>query len=312
MSEPFVSVIVPVRDNPEGIEELLRRLDAQTLPHERFEVVIGDDGSSGELPTEEIGNGRVRVTRGPRQNAYAARNRAVEHARGRVLAFCDSDCLPDRTWLEEGLAALERSDVIAGEVTFVTPRPPTVWSLLTIDMFLDQERAVRLSRAVTANLFVRRELFDELGGFDDSLPSGGDYEFVLRAVERDARLAYAPGSIVRHPTLDQARTFLRKVWMTNRWAAFRRARAGYSPTVEGMLVLVPFVGLAVARRRADRPIGTLCRPRLTGAGLSPDWRDDLRALPVLYLPVAAVAGFGRARGWIEGMRTPRTGGASWV
>jgi glycosyltransferase involved in cell wall biosynthesis len=312
MGEPLVSVIVPVRDNPEGIEELLGRLRDQTLPHDRFEVVIGDDGSYGELPGNGHENGQVRVTRGPRLNAYAARNRAVELARGRVLAFCDSDCLPERTWLEEGLAALEHSDVVAGEVTFFAPRPPTVWSLLTIDMFLDQERAVRLSRAVTANLFVRRELFDELGGFDDSLPSGGDYEFVLRAVEQEARLAYAPGSVVRHPTLDKPRAFLGKVLETNRWAAFRRARAGYHPTVEGMLVLVPFVGLAVARHRALRPIGTLCRPRLTEAGLTPDWRDDVRALPVLYLPVAAVAGFGRARGWFEGMRTPRTGGMSWV
>jgi glycosyltransferase involved in cell wall biosynthesis len=61
VSEPLVSVIVPVRDNPE--EELFRHLDAQTLAHERFEVMIGDDGSAGELPTAE--NGRVRVTRGP-------------------------------------------------------------------------------------------------------------------------------------------------------------------------------------------------------------------------------------------------------
>ena len=312
MAEPQVSVIVPVRDNPEGLAELLRRLRAQTLAAERFEVVIGDDGSTDELPADARDRSRVSVTHGPRLNAYAARNRAVELARGRVLAFCDSDCLPERTWLEEGLAALEHSDVVAGEVIFMPPRPPTVWSLLTIDMFLDQQRAVRLSRAVTANLFVRRTLFDELGGFDDSLPSGGDYDFVLRAVEHDARLAYAPESIVRHPTLDQARAFLRKVWSTNRWAAFRRARAGHRPTAEGMLVLVPVVGLAVARHRALRPIGALYRPRLAEAGLAPDWRDDVRALPVLYVPVAAVAGFGRARGWIDGMRTPRTGGASWV
>src|SRR5204863_3618812 len=138
-------------------------------------------------------------------------------ARGRVLAFCDSDCLPARTWLEEALAALENADVVAGEVRFAAPERLTSWSLLTIDMFLDQLRNVLLSRGVTANLVLRRELFETLGGFDESLPSGGDYDFVQRAVEHGARLTYAPRAVVHHPTLDEVRAFLRKVWSTNRW-----------------------------------------------------------------------------------------------
>src|SRR6188472_748784 len=113
---PVVSVIVPVRKNVEGIRTLLARLSAQTLPRDRFEVVIGDDGSHpGTLSAITPASGWVRLTRGPRLNSYAARNRAVAAAKGKVLAFCDSDCLPARDWLERGMAALETADVVAGE-----------------------------------------------------------------------------------------------------------------------------------------------------------------------------------------------------
>ena len=297
----MISVIVPVRNNPAGIRELLDRLAVQTLPRDCFEVVIGDDGSRpGTLAGAVRRDEWVRVTRGSPQTSYAARNRAARTARGGVLAFCDSDCLPEPTWLEQGLAALKRAEVVAGEVTFVLPDSPTVWSLLTVDMFLDQERNVLFGRGVTANLFVRRGLFDELGGFDEALPSGGDYDFVRRSVELGKSLAYAPTVVVRHPTLDGPWPFLRKVWGTNRWAAVRRARAGEHPDLIGVLSFVPGLGVALARRQALRPVLSLSRGRLAVAGLRPRPWYDLRAMAVLYLLVSYVAGLGRARGWIEG------------
>jgi glycosyltransferase involved in cell wall biosynthesis len=304
---PLVSVITPVRDDVTGLRGLLSALDAQTLPSDRFEVVIGDDGApAGSLEGLDSGDGRVRVVSGPPQTSYAARNRAAASARGDVLAFCDSDCLPEPAWLELGLAALEQADIVAGEVAFVVPARPTAWSVLTMDMFLDQEQNVLLSRGVTANLFVRRKTFDEVGRFDDSLPSGGDYDFVRRAVERGARLAYARDVVVRHPTIDRARPFLGKVWSTNRWSALRRARAGERPDLVGVVTFVPVLGVALARRHALRPALRLQRRRLEASGLRAGLRDELRALSALYFVVAYVAGLGRVRGWIEGRRLARS------
>jgi glycosyltransferase involved in cell wall biosynthesis len=305
-AESLVSVIVPVRDDTPGLRELIRHLEAQTLPRAQFEVVVGDDGSEPRTlePLIEYGHW-VRVESGPPKTSYAARNRAVRAARGDVLAFCDSDCLPEPTWLEEGLLALQQADLVAGEIIFVAPSRPTVWSLLTIDMFLDQERNVLLARGVTANLFIRRTVFEQVGGFDESFPSGGDYDFVKRAVEEGAELAYAPAAVVRHPTINDSRTFLRKVWTTNRWSAARRARAGAQPDPLNLLTFVPILGTALARRNALRPAWKLQRQRLRSAGLLPRLQHELRALPVLYFIVAYVAGFGRVRGWLQGRRLAR-------
>ena len=306
LGHPLVSVIVPVRDNPGGVRALLGRLGAQTLAADRFEVVIGDDGSTpGSLAGIATADGRIRVVAGAPRTSYAARNRAAAAARGAVLAFCDSDCLPDRRWLEEGLAALESADMVAGEVTFVAPARPTLWSVLTVDMYLDQERNVHRSRAVTANLFVRRGDFEAWGRFDPSLPSGGDYELALRAVAGGARLAYAPGAIVYHPTVDDGWAFLRKVWRTNRWAAVRRTRAGYRVRLRSALTFVPVLGVALARQEALRPVRRLADARLRAAGLTVSGWDEARALALMYTLVGYVSSLARLRGWLGARRGDR-------
>lgn len=297
-----VTVVVPVRDDLAGIQALLGCLAAQTLPRERFEIVVGDDGSrSDQTPRVATGDGWVRVVGGPPRTSYAARNAAAAAGGGRILAFCDSDCRPQPRWLAELLAALADADVVAGEVAFEPPARPTSWSLLTIDMFLDQERNVALSRGVTANLALARRRFDALGGFDESLPSGGDYELVERAVAAGARLRYAPRAVVRHPTLDRPGSFLRKIWRTNRCDGARRGRRGDRIDPLGALLLVPIVGAVLARRRALRPILRLDRGRLRAAALDARRRDDVGAILRLYSVVSTVAGAGRALGWLEAL-----------
>jgi GT2 family glycosyltransferase len=297
-----VSVIVPVRDDPDGVDEVLRRLELQTLPRERFEAVIGDDGSRAErAPRVASPDGRLRVVAGPPRTSYAARNRAAASARGAALAFCDADCRPRPEWLATALAALDGADLVAGEVIFAPPGRPSRWSLLTVDMFLDQERNVGFGRAVTANLVVRRALFERLRGFDESLPSGGDYDFVERALAEGARLVYAPDAVVEHPTLDRARPFLRKVWQTNRCSGARRARAGAELDPVGLLTFVPLFGAMLARRHARRPLLRLHAPRLRSAGVAPRWREEAAALLALYGVVCYVAGAARALGWLQGL-----------
>jgi GT2 family glycosyltransferase len=304
---PLVSVIIPVRDNPDGICSVLDCLAMQTLPAEKFEVVIGDDGSRPDLaPTAGSVDYRVRVVRGQPRTSYAARNAAARIAQGEVLAFCDSDCLPEPKWLEQGLAALEQADVVAGEVKFLAPSRPTSWTLLTIDLFLDQRQNVKLSRAVTANLFIHRRRFKELRGFDESLPSGGDYEFVGRAVKRGARLRHGPEAAVGHPTMDRGRSFLQKIWRTNHTDGVRRGRNREKMDLLGALILIPVVGVVIARHRAFRPAYRLDRARLEAAVKKPTLRSHLLAVGALYTTVCLAAGTGLLFGWLDGVRLARS------
>lgn len=174
-------------------------------------------------------------------------------------------------------------------------------------MFFDQRRNVLEGRGVTANLFLRRGLFEQLGGFDESLPSGGDYDLVRRALADGARLAYAPDAVVRHPTLDDAPRFLGRIWTTNRWSGVRTARAGQRPDLWALVTLIPVVGVSLARRRARRPAWDLEHSRLDAAGVTAHRPATVRALLLLYFVIAYVAGVGRVLGWIEGRRSVAAG-----
>jgi glycosyltransferase involved in cell wall biosynthesis len=297
-----VSVVVPARNAAADLRSLVGALERQTLPRTAFEVLIGDDGSTdGGAAAVATSDGWIRSLGGPPLNSYAARNRAARASSAAVLAFCDADCRPEPDWLEHGLAALEDADLAAGRVRFAVPEQRTVWTLLDIDSFKDHERQVTQGTAETANLFVRRELFDANGGFDDSLPEHGDFDFVQRCLARGARLVYAPEAVVWHPTRNHARAFLRAVWIYNRWYAAREARAGRLPDGLKLRSWVPAVQRIRSRRRTGRSLDP-DRRWLAANGVHADLRERLSALPLMYLVVPYVGGAAQLRGWRDGRR----------
>lgn len=176
-----------------------------------------------------------------------------------------------------------------------------MWTWIDIETTKDHEAQVRVGNAETANLFVRREVFDMLDGFDDTLPEHGDFDFAERVVAAGARLEYTPEVFVRHPTRDTRKPFLHMVWIMNRWYAARAARANIRPVAVKLRCWVPFVSTARARRRYGLSLG-LDRRRLADHGVRPRFRDDLLALPLIYLVLPYVRNVAQLRGWYDGRR----------
>jgi glycosyltransferase involved in cell wall biosynthesis len=304
-----VSVIVPIRDTPQYLPGLLDALAAQTLPRDRFEVLIADDGSSPplELPERWRDDGDwVRILPGPPQNSDAARNRAAAAARGEALAFLDGDCLPEPEWLENGIRALERADVIAGAVRFIRPEKLTVWALMDIDTTKDQERHVKLGYAETANLFVGRGLFEELGGYEDRHLYYGDFDFAQRAVAHGASLVYGGDALVWHPVRTDSSRFLRMVWRANRAYAMQMTLEGKQPQGLRLRNWLPLIQTYRGRRRAGRPFG-LTADWFEQNGIQLRAADHVRALPALYLVVPYLSLLAQVQGMRDARRaTART------
>ena len=285
-----MSVIVPVRDRVEELDHLLGALRAQTLSGAAVEIVIADDGS-GEATRDRLALEAdwLKVLPGSPVNPYAARNRGVRESSAPILAFCDSDCRPAPNWLEAGVAAIREADLVAGAIRSVVPARATVWTLLEIEYTFDQEYAMRMGRAATANLFVRRDLFERIGPFDGSLPSGGDYDFVERAVAAGARLRFAPEVVVEHPTCDRAVPFLRRMSWRIRWYTARNRRQRRARASE-LIPFVPIVGAIWDRRQRRLPL-RLDRSRIESSGVEPGLSQEIAALSIAYLlfPLVRIA-----------------------
>ena len=301
---PAVSVIVPVRDGAKLLEELLAALDRQTVPRDTFEIVVADDGS--ERPPVELStsDGHVRVLPGPPTSSYAARNRAVTESNGEILAFCDADCVPEPEWIERGVAALENADLVAGRITFAVPDERTVWTLLDMDTSKNQELLVSRGRAETANLFVRRERFDAIGGFDDTVTEHGDFDFAERSVAAGAVLHYGDDVVVAHPARTTATSVLRAHWIYCRGYAERSVLR--REQVEGLKLRnwVPVVNTVRSRRRNGLAL-TPATAWLAENGVHPTRGERLLSLPLTYLVLPYFRNVAQVVGALEGRRRRR-------
>jgi len=214
VSSPIVSVVVPVRDGAAVIDDCLKAITSQRGAP-AYEVIVVDNGSTDT--TADIVRHRhpdVRLVCEQQPGSYAARNAGIAAATGVILAFTDADCTPEPGWLAAACAALDAgADLVAGGIAMHRSARPTVAERYDRAVYLRQEDLVRNHGwAVTANLVVRRSVFDAVGFFDPTLPSGGDRDLCLRAGAAGFGLVYAPDAAVGH----RPRTRVREIWQVNR------------------------------------------------------------------------------------------------
>ena len=232
VSSPHVSVVIPHYNDLDGLRICASLLERQTLPRDQFEIVVADNNSDCGLDAVREAAPGARVVAAPIQGAGPARNQGVSAAQGAVLAFLDSDCAPEARWLEEGLAGLSGFDFIGGQVitTAQNPASPNPVEAFEIVFNFNFRRYVEVVGFTgTGNMFVRRDVFDRVGGFRAGVSEDMDWCFRARAL--GLRLGYADRAIVGHPA--------RRNWaeLERRWARILvESYASFSERPYGRLV----------------------------------------------------------------------------
>jgi GT2 family glycosyltransferase len=266
----LVSVIVPHLDDYENLDACLRLLQEQSFPSERTEIIVADNGSSRGLEAVRLLVGtRGRVVEAAERGAAPARNAGVGASKGEAIAFIDSDCRPDRLWLEEGLAELRLSDFVGGRVEVLVQDPLRMTAAEAFESVFafQNERYVKdLNFSVTASMFVWRSVFDRVGGFENGVPE--DLDWCLRARRKGYRIRFAAKSIVGHPA---RRTMpeLRRKWrrLTLEWCEGAR-RDGKGPIfvlLRQWTVLMSIAPHALVALVSKRVSGTRNRIMAIGA-----------------------------------------------
>lgn len=197
----YVSVIIPVFNGGNKIIKTVEALLAQEYPAEFYEIIVVDNGST-DSTYARLSTYPIILLSEEMRGSYAARNKGILCARGDVLAFTDSDCIPDPYWIRKGVEFLEynKAAVGGGHVAFTFSELPTpaeyVDAIININ---NQDSISRHGMAATANLFSRKHVFDEIGMFNANLQSGGDGEWSERVRAGGLQMYYIPEAIVRHP-----------------------------------------------------------------------------------------------------------------
>ncbi len=200
----LASVIVCTRDRAALLGGLLAALARQTLPADRFEIVVVDDHSGddtgGTLRRWQEALPRLRPIRLERHAGLAAAgNRGVAESRGACLLFTDDDCRPAPEWAAHMVEALRHAPIAAGAILApVGDYFQLCHNIAQFHPFLMPGPTERGCEFVAgANLGVRRSVMERVGGFDADCPVP-DMEWILRARERGYAPAFAASAAVVH------------------------------------------------------------------------------------------------------------------
>ena len=201
---PAISIVVPHLNDAERLDRCLAALVAQDADMARAEIIVVDNGSR-EPPADLVARfPTARLEAEPRPGPGPARNRGAALAAAPILAFTDSDCIPEPGWVAAILArfaAEPTTGIIGGEVRVFAMNPSRPTSAEAYDLlYAFQQRAhiIRRRFAVTANLAVRRAVFEAVGPFG-GLEVSEDLDWGQRAAALGHRTHYAPEAVVQHP-----------------------------------------------------------------------------------------------------------------
>ena len=202
LSQPTFSIVVPTFQRPRVLARTLDALLATEYPTDRFEIIIVDDGNDPEtravVGQARAGAVRTRLLPGAGRGAAAARNQGAQEASGDFVVFVDDDILvPPRHLLAQLEVRAVYGDCISGadwwefspDVASDLRMSPIGRYRLALEQSYRKPGARRWSvqaGLATAHLTLRRDHFNDLGGFDERFPRAGveDWEFCLRARER--------------------------------------------------------------------------------------------------------------------------------
>ncbi len=197
-----VSVIVPVYNNQESIKKCVEALLGQNYPNNGYEVIVVDDGSD-DGTAGVVKAYPLKYIYQKNQGPAAARNRGAGEAKGDIILFTDSDCVPDGNWISEMVKPFKTPDVVAVKGAYKTNQRALTARFAQIEFeerFNMLKKAGSIDMVDTYSAGFRRGVFLEMKGFDTSFPvaNNEDTELSYRMSRLGFRMVFNPNAIVYH------------------------------------------------------------------------------------------------------------------
>jgi glycosyltransferase involved in cell wall biosynthesis len=193
---PYVSIVIPVFNEERYLHSCLTSIMSLSYPKGRHEVLLVDNGSTDR--TIEIAQEFSAVSIHVKETAKvgAVRNYGVQKAIGSVIVFLDSDCVVSQDWLTDGIRKLTANpgSVIGGQYLL---REDPSW-LEKYWILTSQGRTVTQTSLLGGCIFIPKEIFQKVGGFDEHLNAGEDSDLTLRLKKEHFNVGIDPSLSVVH------------------------------------------------------------------------------------------------------------------
>lgn len=212
----FISVVVPHHNGIADLKECLLSLVSQSYPRERFKIIVVDNALDRDLKTKLSSYLKnITIIEEERKGVSYARNKGVSRARGEIVAFIDQDCVAEPDWLANIAMAFSKNKkaaVVAGEIRAFRPRTAVERYYETL-MCQKRNLSFPLPYFVTANVALRRSVFDEIGPFDSGFPSCEDVDMSWRLIDNGYEIEYAPQAVVYHKNIRTLTGLFKKIFL---------------------------------------------------------------------------------------------------
>ena len=203
------SIIIPVRDRLNLLQECIKSLMHQTYPMHLCEIIICDDGSSEDIAPiiKQFKSGplSVRILRQPPRGPATARNLGIKASAAPVIIFIDSDVIVDKGFI------LNLTDSLKHNPDWVGVEANIISSKKNDSPLWDAPGSSGAGHFHTAAIAYRREALIKAGGFDETfkLPACEDVELVMR-INLPGKIGFATEAVAYHPK--------RKVTLRAHWS----------------------------------------------------------------------------------------------
>jgi cellulose synthase/poly-beta-1,6-N-acetylglucosamine synthase-like glycosyltransferase len=199
-----VSIVVASYNSQDTIEECLKSILAQNYPKDAFEVIVMD-GESKDNTVKIAQQFPIKVL-SIRLNCPAAYNYAMKIVAYPILGFIDADAKVEPDWLKKVTPHLAESEVAGVSGSIETWNIDNPWARSIGYELKNRYRRIGkyTGRIATMNLLLKKSVIEEVGGWDEKLPSQYDTDFGFRMSGRGYKIAFEPTAVCYHfnrPTL---------------------------------------------------------------------------------------------------------------
>ena len=175
----MISIVIPAYNEEEHIGPCLRSILSTDFPKTDYEIILVDNGSTDR--TREIAEQfNVRVITDPDRNISGLRNLGAEHAKGEILAFIDADCLATPCGLNTHPFIFKTTNSPHGAHLPKYRIIPHGFRRLGLRSGKTKQGLDMCTWLESMNLFVRKDHFTNIGGFNESLVTCEDVDFCYR------------------------------------------------------------------------------------------------------------------------------------